>query len=61
MRANGPTKCDTYLLASSLAGVGRVRKLAFLSILRGALLLSQACGPLSFYRVTLVFLQFPTS
>jgi hypothetical protein len=29
----------------------------FLSILRGALLLSETCGPLNFYRATIVFPQ----
>jgi hypothetical protein len=32
------------------AGVGRVRGLAFLSILHGALLLSKMCGPVKFWR-----------
>ena len=39
------------------AGVGRVRSLAFLSILHGVLPLSQTCGPVKFWRTPIVFPQ----
>ena len=39
------------------AGVGRVRSLAFLSILRGVLLRFHTCGTSKFQCVKIVFLQ----
>jgi hypothetical protein len=39
------------------ARVGRVRSLAFLSILHGVLPLSQMCGPVKFWRTPIVFPQ----
>lgn len=39
------------------AGVGRVRRLDFLSILRGCVLLSQTCGALDSRRASIVFPQ----
>jgi len=41
--------------ASRRTGVGRVSPAAFLSILRGVLLLASMCGPLNFYRASIVF------
>jgi len=38
-------------------GVGRVRSLVFLCILHGVLPLSQACGPVKFWRTPIVFPQ----
>jgi hypothetical protein len=43
--------------ASRRTGVGRVSPTAFLSILRGVLLLASMCGPLNFYRTSIVFPQ----
>ena len=43
--------------ASRRAGAGRVRRLAFLSILRGALLLSQMCRPMKSRRAHRVLPQ----
>ena len=43
--------------ASRRTGVGRVSPAAFLSILRGVLLLPSMCGPLNFYHASIVFPQ----
>jgi hypothetical protein len=37
-----------------------VRRLAFLSILRGVLLVAKMCGPLNFHRATIIFPQTPS-
>ena len=48
---------DSGRLGEIAAGVGRVRSLGFLSILRGVLLLSQTCRPVISRRAQRVFLH----
>jgi len=51
---------DSGRAGEKTAGVGRVRSLAFLSILRAVLPLSLTCGPLNFHRATIAFPQTPS-
>ena len=48
---------DSGRVGEIAAGIGRVRSLPFLSILRDLHLLFTTCEPLSFLHTTIVFLQ----